>query len=327
MSSRRAFRALACAVALASAIVPLHVAAQAWPAKPITMVIVFAPGGTTDIVGRQLAAKLSAQLGQQVVVDNKVGAGGVIGATAVAHAKPDGYTMLMLTSSHTVAETLYKNRTYDLARDFAPSTLIGTSPYWLLVNPQTTKFATMKELVADMRANPGKYTYASGGSGGITHLASEMMKAQGKLDVTHVPFKGNAPGLTEIMAGRVDMIFDQPASSDSFVKAGKLKPLAITSKMREPAYPDVPTMIESGFPSFEAISFFGLAFPTGTPKEIVERMSAEVATALASPDLKQKLEAVGVTPVANSPAAFGDLVKSETVRWRKVIEDAKITAE
>lgn len=327
MNLQLASRILLCVLAIAGIAIAPSAVAQPWPSKPVTMVVVFAPGGTVDIVGRTLANKLSQQLGQSVVVDNKVGAGGVIGATAVANAKPDGYTFLMMVSSHAVGETLYPKRPYDLGKNFAPSSLIGTSPYWLLINPDTTRVANAEELVAMARAQPGKLTYASGGSGGITHLASEMMKAQGKLDITHVPFKGNAPALTEVMAGRVDMIFDQPASSLGHVKSGKLKPLAVTSRTRLPAFPDVPTMSESGFPGFEAVSWFGTAFPAGTPPEIVNRMSQEIAKALASPEVKEKLESAGVTPVANSPAEFTNLIKTETQRWRKVIEDAKITAE
>jgi len=301
--------------------------AQPWPSRPISVVVVFAAGGTADIVGRTLGAQLSPQLHQQIIIENKPGAGGTIGATAVAHSKPDGYTMLMLVSTHTTAETLFKGRPYDLLKDFAPVTTIGTSAYWILINPEVTKVNTMQELVAAMRANPGKMTYASGGSGGITHLASEMMKLQGKLDVVHIPFKGNGPALTEVVAGRVDMLIDQPASSEAFVKAGKLKPLAVTSRARIPTAPNIPTMAESGFPGFEAIAWFGLAFPSGTPPDIVNRMNHEVATALATPELKQKLEAAGITPLAMSPAQFNELIKSDIVRWRAVINDAKITAE
>jgi tripartite-type tricarboxylate transporter receptor subunit TctC len=301
--------------------------AQSWPAKPITFVVVFAPGGTVDIVGRTLAAKLSQQLGQTVLVDNRIGAGGLIGAAAVAKAKPDGYTFLMLVSSHSVSETLYPKREYDLVKSFAPVSLIGTSPYWLLINPEARRSSTVKDLVAMVRAQPGKLTYASGGSGGLTHLSAEMMKSQGKLDITHVPFKGNAPALTEVMAGRVDMIFDQPASSESHVKAGKLKPLAVTSGKRLPSYPDVPTMSESGFPGFEVVSWFGAAFPAGTPREIIDKLNQEIAKALAAPEVKQKLEAAGVTPTPSSPAELGDLIKSEIPRWRRVIEEAGVKVE
>ena len=315
--------ALAAVVALSAA----QAAAQTWPAKPITLVVVFAAGGTTDIVGRTLGAKLSQQLGQQVIVDNKPGAGGTLGATLVARAKPDGYTLLMLLSSHSTAETLFKNRTYDLSKDFAPISMIGTSPYWMLVNPDVMKTPTMKDLVAQARAQPGKLTFASGGSGGITHLASEMMKLQGKLDIVHIPFKGNAPALTEMLAGRVDMIFDQPASSETYVKAGKLKPLAVTSRTRMPAYPDVPTMIESGFPGFEAVSWFGVAAPAGTPAEIIETMHREIVKALAAPELKQKLEGVGITPLAMTPAEFAAHIQAEIGRWRTVITDAKVTTD
>jgi tripartite-type tricarboxylate transporter receptor subunit TctC len=314
-----------CAVCVAAVAHPL--AAQTWPSKPISMVVVFAPGGTVDIVGRTVANQLSQQLGQSVVVENKTGAGGTIGAAAVANAKPDGYTFLMMVSSHAVGETLYPKRNYDLRKNFAPSSLIGSSPYWLLVNPESMRVARLQDFVALARAEPGKMTYASGGSGGITHLAAEMMKAQAKVDLTHIPFKGNAPALTEVMAGRVDMIFDQPASSIGYVKAGKLRPLAVTSRARLPAFPDVPTMSESGFPGFEASAWFGAGFPAGTSPEIVAKMSQEIAKALATPEVKEKLESAGVTPVASTPADFAALISADITRWQKVINDAGIKAE
>jgi tripartite-type tricarboxylate transporter receptor subunit TctC len=195
-----------------------------------------------------------------------------------------------------------------------------------LIGP-STKVATLPELVAKMKASPGKMTYASGGAGGITHLASEVMKRQAALDVTHVPFRGNGPALTEVMAGRIDMIFDQPASSEEFVKSGMLKPLAVTSPKRLEAYPDIPTMDESGFPGFEASAFLGFAFPTGTPAAIVDRMNREIVKALADPAVRSKLEKAGITPVSSTPAAFGELYKSEVARWRTVITEAKITVE
>jgi tripartite-type tricarboxylate transporter receptor subunit TctC len=312
--------------AMLSLVAPI-LSAQPYPNKPITMVVIFAAGGTADIVGRTLSAQLSRQMGQQVIVDNKPGAGGTIGATLVARAKPDGYTMLMLVSTHTTAETLFKARQYNLLKDFAPVTTIGTSPYWLLVNPEFTKARTIQEFVATMRAQPGKLSYGSGGSGGITHLATEMMKLQGKLEVEHIPFKGNAPALTELLAGRIDMVIDQPASSETFVKAGKLKPLAVTSRTRIPTAPDVPTMNESGFPGFEAVAWFGLGFPAGTSPEIIAKMNMEVTKALADPELKNKFEAAGITPLAMTPVDFTAMIKADVERWGKVISDAKITTD
>ena len=306
---------------------PFVVSAQTYPDKPITLVVVFAAGGTADIVSRIVAAQLTKQLGQQVIVDNKPGAGGTLGAATVTRSKPDGYTMLSMVSSHATAETMFNNRPYDLVRDFAPISTIGTSPYWVLVNPEKTKAANFKDFVATLRARPGEFSYAHGGSGGLTHLASEMMKMQGKLDMLSIPFKGNAPAITEVLAGRIDMLIDQPASSETYVKAGKLRPLAVTSKSRLPGAPDIPTMSESGFPGFEAQAWFGLAFPRGTPVDIVERMNREVTKALADNDVKAKLEAAGVTPGAMPSAQFGELIKSQIVHWRTIINTAKIDTE
>ena len=315
------------ALVATAACLPLAALAQGYPEKPITMVVVFAAGGTADIVGRVVGAQLSKQLGQQVVVENKPGAGGTIGAGTVARAKPDGYTMLQLVSSHATAETMFKNRGYDVLKDLVPVSTVGTSPYWVLVNPEKNKHATLKDFVADVRANPGKFSYAHGGTGAITHLASEMMKMQGKLDMVSVPFKGNAPAATEVLAGRIDMLIDQPASSEAHVKAGKLKPLAVTSKERIPTAPNVPTMNESGFPGYEAIAWFGIAFPKGTPQDIVERMNREVAKAMADPEVNAKLTAAGLTPGSSTTAQFGTLIQAEIGRWRTVINEAKITTE
>ena len=306
---------------------PLVASAQTWPEKPITLVVAFAPGGAADIVGRVVAAQLSKQLGQQVIVDNKPGAGATIAASAVARAKPDGYTMLQLVSSHATAETLYKNRGYDAMKDLAPISALATSPYYVLVNPEITRAATLKDFVAEIRANPGKLSYAHGGSGAITHLASEMMKSQGKLDMISVGFKGNSPAATEVLAGRIDMLIDQPASADAFIKAGKLKALAVTSKERIATAPNVPTMNEAGFPGYEAMSWFGLAFPKATPHEIVERMSREIAKAMVSPEVKARFEAAGLTPVSSTPVQFTAFLDGEIGRWRNVIAEAKITTD
>jgi len=301
--------------------------ARGWPTKPVTIVAVFAAGGPVDIVTRITAKALSDHFQQQFVVENRVGAGGTVGALSVARSEPNGYTLLGVNTSHTVSETLYKTRRYDLSKDFAPVSTIGTSPNWLLINPKVHPFKDMRELVAWARANPGKLTYASGGSGGMTHLSSELMKSRAGLDIVHVPYKGNAPAFTDLIAGRVDMIFDQPASSEAFVKSGQMRPLAVTSRARMPTHPDVPTMIESGFDDFEASVWYGLAFRTGTPPAIVAALNAGLAKVLSQSDIREQLLAVGVTPAHSTPEAFGALIRSDTARWRDVIERAGITAQ
>jgi tripartite-type tricarboxylate transporter receptor subunit TctC len=298
-----------------------------WPVRPITAVAVFAAGGTADGVTRIVSQKLSTVLGQQVVVENRAGGGGTVGAAAVARATPDGYTLLMLVSSHAVGETLYKGRKYDLLKDFAPISLIGTSPYWLLVNPHQTKAQTVAELMAAARSQPGKLTFASGGVGALAHLAAEMMKSQKDVDIVHVPYKGAGPALTDLLGGRIDMLFDQPLSSEQFVKAGKLKPLAVTSSQRIPSAPAVPTMAESGFPGFEAIAWFAVAAPAGTPTPVLEQLSKAIHQVLGMADVRAKLEEVGVTPKSSSPAELEALIRTEIPRWRSVVEKAQIKVE
>lgn len=315
----------AAALLLAAACAPAL--AQTWPAKPVTLVAVFAAGGPVDMVARIVAKGLGEQLGQQVVVENRVGAGGTVGAGSVARANADGYTVLLVNSGHTAAEALYKGRGYDLAKDFAPVSLIGTSPNWLLVNPKQNAFASLQEMTAFAAAHPGKLTYASGGSGGLTHLSSELMKAQKGLDIVHVPYKGNSPAFTDLLAGRVDMIFDQPISSEAFVRSGQLKPLAVTSRNRMPGYPDVPTMAEAGFPGFVVDVWYGLAFRAGTPPAVVSSLNAALEKVLASPDIKSRLTAAGVTPAHSTPAAFEGRIKDDTARWRGIIERSGITAQ
>ncbi len=302
-------------------------AGPAWPVRPVTLVAVYAAGGPVDIISRIVAKGLSDHFGQQFLVENRVGAGGSIGAQSVARGPADGYTILHLNSAHTVIETLYKNRGYELARDFLPVSTLGSSPNWLLINPKTHAFRTVQDLVAYARANPGKLTYASGGSGGLTHLSSELMKVRGGLDIVHVPYKGNAPAFADLLAGRVDMIFDQPISSESFVKAGQLKPLAVTSRMRNAAYPEVPTLMESGFEDFEANAWYAFAFRAGTPPAIAQALNAGVAKVLAQPEIRERLLAAGVTPAASSPDALAAQIQRDTARWREVIERAGITVQ
>ncbi|MDB5966870.1 MAG: hypothetical protein JWQ72_3370 [Polaromonas sp.] len=301
--------------------------AQGWPAKPVTIVAVFSAGGPVDVISRIVARGLSDHFQQQFVVENRVGAGGTVGALSVARAAPDGYTLLGVNTSHTISETLYKGRRYDLSSDFAPVSTLGTSPNWLLVNPKVRPFQDMRDLVAWARSNPGKLTYASGGSGGMTHLSSELMKSRAGLDIVHVPYKGNAPAFTDLLAGRVDMIFDQPISSEAFVKAGQLRALAVTSRTRMPTHPDVPTMMEAGFDDFEATVWYGVAFRAGTPPAIVAALNAGIDKVLAQADIRERLLAAGITPAHSTPEAFGALIRGDTKRWREVIDRAGITAQ
>lgn len=298
-----------------------------WPTKPVTLVAVFSAGGPVDIISRIVAKGLADHFGQPFVVENRVGAGGSIGAQSVARGPADGYTVLHLNSAHTAVETLYRNRGYELARDFAPVSTLGSSPNWLLVNPKVHAFRTVQDLVAYARANPGKLTYASGGSGGLTHLSSELMKVRGGLDIVHVPYKGNAPAFTDLIAGRVDMIFDQPISSESFVKSGQLRPLAVTSRTRAAAYPEVPTMMESGFEDFEAVAWYALAFRSGTPQAVVQALNSGLAKVLAQADIRERLLAAGVTPSTSSPEGLATQIQRDTARWREVIERAGIALQ
>ncbi|MEJ2802243.1 tripartite tricarboxylate transporter substrate binding protein [Comamonadaceae bacterium PP-2] len=328
---RHALSALACCAALAtlpSAVQAQSAPAAAWPSRPLTLVVVFAPGGAADQVARIVAKGLGDRLGQTVVVDNRPGAGGTVGATFVARAPADGNTLLFVNSSHTASETLYPGHPYDLAKDFAPVSLVGTSPFWLLVNPKThPSFNSVKDLVAAAKAKPGQLTFASGGSGGLTHMSGEELKSQAGIDMVHVPYKGNAPALTDVIAGRVDMIFDQQVSSEAFVKSGQLKPLAVTSSRRMPGAPQVPTLAESGFPQFDIVSWYGLALRTGTPQPIVDKLHAAIGEVLAEPDVRKKLQAAGVEPGATTPQAFGQLMHDDTARWGQVIRKAGITVQ
>lgn len=317
------------ALAAALCIAALAVHAQptpAWPTRPVTVVSVFPPGGPVDQVLRIVAKGLGDELGQPFVVDNRVGAGGTIGAASVLRAEADGHTVLGLISAHPASETLYKARRYDLARDFEPVSMIGTSPNWLLVNAKDTRLASLKDLLAYARANPGKLTYASGGAGGLTHLSSELLKSQAGVDIVHVPYKGNTPAMTDLLAGRVDMLFDQPLASEQFVRSGQLRAIALTSRTRLAQWPDVPTMVESGFADFEVQPWYGLALRTGTPAPIVSTLHAAMARVLAQPETRQRLAAAGVTPAPTTPQAFGERIRGDIVRWRSVIDKAGIAA-
>ncbi len=307
---------------------PLAVyAADPYPNKPIRLIVPFAAGGTTDILARAVAAGLSKQAGWNMVVDNRPGAGGNIGADLVAKAAPDGYTLLMGTvGTHGINQSLYGKLPFDPIRDFAPITEVAAVPNVLVVNPafaQANNIRTVNDLIAYARANPGKLNMASSGNGTSIHLAGELFKAQTRTFMVHFPYKGSGPALTDMAGGTMQVMFDNLPSSMALIKSGKLKALAVTSARPSPALPDVPTVAAAAkLPGYEASSWFGMLAPAGTPAEIVSRIQHEVARALATPAVRERLLAQGAEPVGNTPEQFAALIRAETAKWAKVVKDS-----
>lgn len=302
--------------------------AQTFPSKPIRLVVPFAAAGTTDILARAVGAELTKAFGQQVVIDNRPGAGGNIGAELVAKSDPDGYTLLMGTvGTHGINQSLYPKLTFDPIKDFAPVTLVASVPNVLVLNmafAEKNKINDVKSFIAYARANPGKLNMASSGNGTSIHLAGELFKSQTKTFMVHVPYRGSSPAITDLIAGQADLMFDNLPSSMPFIKTGKLRALAVTSSKPSPALPDVPTIAETrgDLANFEASSWFGILAPAGTPKEIVDKLQQEIAKALASPAVKEKLVAQGAEPVGNTPEQFAAHIQAETKKWAKVVKDS-----
>jgi tripartite-type tricarboxylate transporter receptor subunit TctC len=297
--------------------------AQDYPAKPVRIVVPFTPAGTTDIQARIVAQHLSEALKQSFVVDNRPGAAGNLGSELVAKAAPDGYTLLMCTvSTHGINPALYGAKIpYDAVKDFAPVSLVSTVPNMLVVNPSVPA-KSVQELIAYAKKNPGKLNFASSGSGTSIHLSGELFKTMTGIDMVHVPYKGSAPALTDLMGGQVDLMFDNMPSSIEFVRAGKLRALAVTTARRSPALPDVPTVAESGVPGYEATAWFGVMAPGGTPKPIVDRLSAEIQTMVKKPEVRAKLAEQGAEPVGDTPDEFRTFVVAELDKWAKVVKAA-----
>jgi len=310
------------AAALCLAAAPLAGAQSTYPTKPVRLVVPFPAGGTTDILARAAAQKLSEAWGQQVIVDNRPGAGGNIGAELVAKAPPDGYTLLMGTvGTHAINASLYSKLPYDHVKDFAPAILVAGVPNVLVVNP-SLPVNSVADLIAYAKANPGKLNFASSGSGTSIHLSGELFKTLAGVQMTHVPYKGSAPALTDLMGGQVQLMFDNLPSSLAFIKAGKLRALAVTSTSRAAALPDVPTMIEAGVPGFEASSWFGIVAPAGTPREAVMRINGDVAKWLASPDARERLSSQGAIAAGGSPEDFARHIASDTAKWARVVKES-----
>ncbi|NDP42329.1 MAG: tripartite tricarboxylate transporter substrate binding protein [Aromatoleum sp.] len=301
--------------------------AQAWPSKPIKWIVPFAPGGTTDILARTVAEKLQGVLGQPVVIENKPGAGGAVGAEFTAKAAPDGYTIMGGTiSTHAINASLYAKLPYDPVKDFAPITLIARVPNMLVINPEVPA-KDVKELIALMKANPGKYSFASSGNGTSQHLSGELFKSMAGVEMQHIPYKGSPPALQDVVGGQVTMTFDNITTAWPLAKAGKLRALAVTTAKRSSVAPEVPTLAESGLPGFEVGSWQGVFAPAGTPPQIVRRLNVEIVKILNLPDVRERLSGLGAEIVADSPEEFGALVKSEVVKWADVVKKSGATVD
>ncbi|HOB95947.1 MAG TPA: tripartite tricarboxylate transporter substrate binding protein [Aquabacterium sp.] len=325
-STRR--QLLQTSLALTAALAPGLAAAQAgWPSKPIRFVVPFAAAGTTDILARSLAPELQKALGQPVVVENKPGAGGNTASADVAKAPPDGYTMLMGTvGTHAINAALYPKLPYDPVKDFTPVTLMAGVPNVLVLNPafaQKHSINTVADFIRAAKANPGKFNMASSGNGTSIHLSGELFKSMAGVFMLHFPYRGSGPALIDLMGGSMDLMFDNLPSALPHIKSGKLKALAVTSARRSDVLPDLPTIEEAGGPAlkgFEASSWFGVVVPAGTPAEIVNRLQAESAKAIASPALKERLASQGAIPSGMSSADFAKFIAAESAKWAKVVK-------
>ena len=297
---------------------PMTAQAQAWPTKPVTIVVPFPAGGGTDAFARPLTAQLTKQLGMQVIIDNKGGAGGNVGATVAARAQPDGYTFFMGAVHHAIAPAMYPKLDYNLVNDFVPVSLIANVPQVIVVNPQKVPAKDLKEFVAYVKANPGKLNYGSAGNGTSHHLAGELFKLQTKTFITHIPYRGAGPALQDLMAGQVDIMFDGLGSSAAHIKGGRIKALAVASTKRAPGFADVPSSTEGGVPTYQVATWYGLWAPKGTPKEALDRMSAELSKAFATPELKTQWNNLGAEVPTVDAKAFAGFVNAELKRWAEV---------
>ncbi len=302
---------------------PLAAAAQQFPTQPVRVVVPFTAGGSTDVVARIVAEKLSPRLGQPVVVENRAGAGGAIGSDHVAKATPDGHTLLVGTSSTmAIAPHVYTKLPYSPVRDLVPVTLLGTADIMVVVNPNRVAARNIKDLVAYAQANPNKLSFASGGNGSISHLLGEYFKSMAKVELVHIPYKGDAQMVTDLLGGQVDMAFGTAVAFLTHLKSGRLVPLAVTNPRRSTSMPELPTVSEAGVAGYEAVQWFGIAAPTGTPAAVVQRLSTEIQAILKLPDVRAKFGELGFEVVGNTPEEFGRFLRAEDQKWKKVADTA-----
>ena len=300
--------------------------AQSYPTKPVRVVVPYPPGGPTDIVARVLFQQVSEATGQQFLVDNRAGAGGNIGAEIVAKSPADGYTLLIGTTAHAINMSLFKNLSYDVQKDFAPVSLLTQGPLVLVAHPQFPA-NSIKEVIELAKSKSGGLNFASSGNGQSTHLSAELFNTMAGIKMSHVPYKGSAPALTDVMSGQVDVMFDTTLSAMPFVKAGKLKALGLTSPVRSPAAPDVPTIAESGLPGYEVFAWNGVFVPTGTPKAVVQQLNDQIRRAMLLPQVKDKFSAQGFAASWNSPENFGVFVKNEVDKWSRTVKASGATLD
>jgi tripartite-type tricarboxylate transporter receptor subunit TctC len=312
----------AIAVVLTLSIVSLPVHAQSYPTKPVRMIVPFAAGGILDIVARAVGERLSGSLGQPIVVDNRGGAGGTIGTEIAARATPDGYTLLTgHIGTHAINASLYPKLGYDPVRDFAPITLAATFPLGLFVHPSVPA-RSVAELIAFAKAKPGEVSFASAGSGGPTHMAGEMLKAMAQVDIVHVPYKGNAAALNDLLGGRVHMFFSNLVTAMPHARSGKLRAIAVSTSKRSQQVPELPTVAESGLPGYELTNWIGMFAPAATPHAIVLRLNRDIAAILGSPDMQERFRLQGLDLVSSTPEEFAAFVRAELAKWRRVVKES-----
>ena len=297
-----------------------------YPSRAVRMVVPFPPGGPTDVLARIVATKLGERFGQAFAIDNKAGSSGMMGSVDVVKAAPDGYTLLGNASIHVINPSLYPKISFDALADFTPITQLAHVPLILVVN-NDLPVRSVKELIAYAKANPGKLNFASSGNAAAPHLAGESFKLAAGIDMQHVPYKGSAPALTDLIGGQVQLMFDSMPSAMPFVKAGKLRPLAVTTANRSLAVPDLPTVAEAGVPGYDISTWYGLWGPKGLSKEVTDKLANEVARILKLPDVKERYAALGAEPVGNSPEEFAAYCKSELLKWAKVVKDSGAKAD
>ena len=321
---RAVFKVLFASVAICVAITAVH--AQNYPVRPVRLLVPSTPGGSVDTLARSIGTRLSDKWGQQVVIDNRSGAGGVIAAETTAKAIPDGYTLLMCTvSSCATNVSLHKSLPYDPLRDFAPVSLVATQNLMLVVHPSVPA-SSVKDLVAAAKASPGKFSFASAGSGTGSHLSGELLKVLAGIDLLHVPYKGIAPGLLDVIGGQVSMAFPSIISGTPQWKSGKVRALAVTGSKRSPVAPELPTMMEAGVKGYESATWYGVLAPAKTPPAIVKQLNAEIVGVLKQPEVRDRIAKDGAEPVGSTPEEFGAYMRSEIAKWGKVIRAAKITS-